>query len=263
MSSDPVSRHMRNAAGVVMALLSIGAFLLRDSYAAVLLLCLALAALSSFIGPSVDGFPGSFAVRRGVHMGVLLLPALLGYTTGSWTVGASALAGVALGVVFVTPEVLRGRALWRRGVLAFFPDVRLPEFASETSALLMAPILEELFTKGFVVGALTVTIGAPAAVVCGALVFVGLHVIAVAPREHVSAFQIASWATFSLLNGALFVATGSLTACIIAHLTANMPSIILWCRRFAYTLSHTHVVGHVIDPAVERQHAKEGGVANA
>ena len=81
------------------------------------------------------------------------------------------------------------------------------------SAVIVAPVAEEVFFRGFLVGALGRAWSGPIALVASSAIFAALH------------FDIGSMIPFALVGlvfGALYLRTGSIAAPVLAHLGFNL-----------------------------------------
>jgi len=121
----------------------------------------------------------------------------------------SALAGAALGVAV-------GSTLF--GVLARRRPLR-PFCTRAAAVVAIVGMSEEAIWRGFALGRIAPVAGAAAAIVVTSVAFATTHLPLLGVRG--AAVQILTGATFGLL----FVATGSLLACALAHATYNLVAV--------------------------------------
>ena len=138
-------------------------------------------------------------------------------TMRDWGLGALGFVG-ALVAVYAYVGIVRALGLESLEPVSTISDDSFYEHVSVVvllgiSAVLVAPVMEEVFFRGFLVGALSRAWSAPIALLGSSAVFAALH------------FDVGSMIPFALIGlvfGALYLRTKSVAAPAIAHLGFNV-----------------------------------------
>ncbi len=138
-------------------------------------------------------------------------------TMRDWGIGTLGFAA-ALVAVYAYVGIVRALGLESLEPVSTISDDSFYEHVSVVvllgiSAVLVAPIMEEVFFRGFLVGALSRAWSAPIALLGSSAVFAALH------------FDVGSMIPFALIGlvfGALYLRTKSVAAPVIAHLGFNV-----------------------------------------
>ena len=138
-------------------------------------------------------------------------------TMRDWGIGALGFVA-ALVAVYAYVGIVRALGLESLEPVSTISDDSFYEHVSVVvllgiSAVLVAPVMEEVFFRGFLVGALSRAWSAPIALFSSSAVFAALH------------FDVGSMIPFALIGlvfGALYLRTKSVAAPVIAHLGFNV-----------------------------------------
>lgn len=187
---------------------------------------------------SPAGAFGALLATGAAYLGLLHL-VVVGTGALSWAeMGVRRPRGLARELLY--GAVLAVPVLYGSGILALLlgsvfaiPEPPLPPAADPlgralnlVSGALLAPVVEEVFFRGFVTTAWLRRYGATAAIVRGALFFAFAHVLTVGGESFTEGLERAAFAfvvriPIALLLGWLFVRRGSLAAAIGCHATFN------------------------------------------
>ncbi|HWP63213.1 MAG TPA: type II CAAX endopeptidase family protein [Candidatus Binatia bacterium] len=213
-----------------------------------LVLSIALVPVLRGLGVDPDSPAGAFGALLATGVAYLGLVRLVVVGTGalSWAeMGVRRPRGLVRELLY--GAVLAVPVLYGSGILALvlgsvfaIPEPPLPPATEPygralnlVSGALLAPVVEEVFFRGFVTTAWLRRYGATAAIVRGAVFFAFAHVLTVGGESFAEGLERAAFAfvvriPIALLLGWLFVRRGSLAAAIGCHATFNgLPLAIL------------------------------------